>query len=802
MEPTASELETRAASRAGLRAKASLAAACAGLGVALLVASLGFNPLSPALRLGVALCVVVFAWLSWELSPPGERTGLGGLGWALVAAATTYLIACLTAVNVGAAVREAALWAAYVPGFWLARHLGRDRGWRAVLLHAVLCVEAGVAMAGILATVGLVRFAGAIEAGRLASTMLYPNALGVYLLIGLLVGCGLWADAVVARGLVRGSPYAAACSVIAAALMMTFSRGTILAALVGTAALAVLLPRGRRLAGVVFLTVVSAPAAASGLSIAAAGAGDWTAATVALGAGGLLAACALGVGAGVLLRPARGRGSARLRVAAVSGGLLVVLVAIAAVYCWPQFHGPLILAGGAAGRLRLSEWLGYGLLSRLAWMRDGARIAINHILTGAGGGGWGSQLGQYQTYAYYSSDAHCRPVQVWIEAGTPGLLAYLAAWAAFLAQLWRGVRRGVAGAPAGIAAGALALFVHSAYDASVSFPALAVLLVTGWGLGSAAAPQFASPTPPVSRRRAADSARIAPFCVRAGAGLLVCFLATGTAAGVFAAAARTCARRGAGDEAMAGWRLAAALDPLCAEYHAELAHRAQALGARDEIRHDELAAYALAEIQRAAALDRYSAQIRSLLGQIQLRNGKVQDALLSLDKAITLQPYWSIHYDNLASACMALAEKLCLAGRPDQALKLTGHVITLEGELAARARQTPPWLTPAVMTPETTPEMSFEGGRAYLLQGRVEDAVGRLETAARLLEAEAGQEGQSRLGRVLGWLSYGYELLGELNKAEAALARAPDARPGAGEALAVAREVGEAAGLTEGAGRR
>jgi tetratricopeptide (TPR) repeat protein len=151
---------------------------------------------------------------------------------------------------------------------------------------------------------------------------------------------------------------------------------------------------------------------------------------------------------------------------------------------------------------------------------------------------------------------------------------------------------------------------------------------------------------------------------------------------------------------------------------------------------------------------------------------------------------------------MALAEKLCLAGRPDQALKLAGRVATLEEELAARARQTPPWLTPAVRTPETTPELAFAVGRAYLLQGRVEDAVGRLEAAARLLEAEAGEEGRSRLGRALGWLSYGYELLGELNKAEAALARAPDGRPGAGEGLAAAREVGEAAGLTGPAGRR
>ena len=897
----------------------SILAACSGLGAAFFFASLGLDPLSPATRIGTALVMTVFAWLSWELAAGVGRTALDGVGWALVGLTAAYMLGCLAAAYRGAALCEAALTAAFIPGFWLALHAGRSHKAPAILLDVILGTQTIVAAVGILAALGLISLAGAFEHGRLASTMVYPNALGIYLLWGLLIGCCRWAGVVARRAPVSGLPHAAACTVIAIALVMTFSRGTILAGLVGAALLLVLMPRGQRLASALFLLALSLPAAAVGLDIANAGGKGWTITAAAVAVGGVGVALGFATAAGMLLRPAPGGRPSGRRVVVACAVILVTVIAVGAVYSWLQLHGALVVSGGGpgvrgeiygnrvklaagryqlsgkvtapstassgewnvtvreaggayrvlasakgeptlageglalefevppgekgvevrvfgagegrvaalseltitprdgppgpssaavrvrflwsrllagsvAGRLSPSSWLGYSSLSRLTWMREGAHIALDHALLGAGGGGWAALLGQYQSYPYYSSDAHCHPVQVWVEAGTLGLLLYLLVWGGFAVQLVRAARSGAAAPLAGVAGGAGALFVQSAYDASFAFPAVTALLVIAWGLTSAAASR-SSRRLPSPARWATLSPRLMAGVVRAGACLLVCALAAGTVAGICSASARASSRRGDIEASLAAWRRAAALSPLDADYHTGAARTARVLAERYESEHDRYSALALAEIQRAAALNPYSAQIRSLCGLIQLHSGQLQGGLQSLDRAIALQPYWSVHYDNLATAGMVLAEELCLIGRPDQAQKLTGRVVALEAELADRARGMPSWVTATVRTPNTTPALSFEVGRALLLRGQAADAVARLETAVRLFSAGKDEE-RHKLGHALAWLSYGYEMVGEREKASRAMVQALEADPEAQEVLAKARRAGKGVGLS------
>lgn len=930
MEPAASDRHRLEVKSAGLRAaSASTLVACAGLGIALLVASLGLDPLSPLMSMATGLIMTLFAWVSWELAADAERTPLGALGWALVALAAAYLLGCAAAVNRGAALHEAIVYAAYVPGFWLARHAGRSEAARHLLLDIVVGAGTAVAAVGILAALGVLPFAGAVLSGRLASTMLYPNALAIYLLWGLLVGCCRWAQVASLRAPAWGLPYVASCTVMAVGLVMTFSRGTLVAGVAGMTLLLVMMPRGRRLPLAMFLLAVGLPAAAAGLSIANAVEKGWTVPTAALTVGGVVAALGVGMAAGMLLRVKPGARRGGPRAVVVCAAVLAAVVAVGAAYCWHQLHGPLVvrgagpgvasevyieqielaagqyrlsgtvraaeqpagmppgewnvavreaggdyhtlasakgeptvagegfalefevppgargvevrvsgagegevaafsemavaargaspgppadafrvrflwsrlLAGRVAGRLSPSLWIGYSLLSRLTWMREGARIALDRAVFGAGGGGWGALIGQYQSYPYYSSEVHCHPIQVWVEAGTGGLLLYLLAWSAFGLQLLRAARAGAAASLAGMAAGAAALFVQSAFDASISFPAVGALLVIAWGLcGAAAVRPSRAFWPALSRlvavRWVAARPRLVAMTLRTGAALLVCALALGTIAGISAASARTQARHQDAEAALAAWRRAAMLVPLSADYHMKAARTARTLAERSESEHDRYADLALTEIKRAAELDPYNAQVISLCGLIQLHSGELQAGLQSLDRALALQPYWSIHYDNLATMAMGIAEKLCLINRPDEAQKLTGRIVTLESELAGRARRMPSWVMSTLRTPGTTPVVSFEVGRALLLRGQAADALQRLETAAQLYSGAIDDQDRGKLGQALAWLAYGYEVAGDAEKASTMLARALEADPEAEQVLATARRAGKAAGLT------
>jgi O-antigen ligase len=63
---------------------------------------------------------------------------------------------------------------------------------------------------------------------------------------------------------------------------------------------------------------------------------------------------------------------------------------------------------------------------RTDFYRDGLRVLKDTWLLGAGGGAWNTLYRAYQSYDYGSSEAHNLLLQVWIETGLIGLLAYIA----------------------------------------------------------------------------------------------------------------------------------------------------------------------------------------------------------------------------------------------------------------------------------------------------------------------------------------------------------------------------------------
>ena len=66
--------------------------------------------------------------------------------------------------------------------------------------------------------------------------------------------------------------------------------------------------------------------------------------------------------------------------------------------------------------------------ARIEMYRDAICIIKDYPLLGTGGGGWAALYQGYQNRVYYSTEVHNHFLQVWIEAGIFGFLAFIGIW--------------------------------------------------------------------------------------------------------------------------------------------------------------------------------------------------------------------------------------------------------------------------------------------------------------------------------------------------------------------------------------
>ena len=168
----------------------------------------------------------------------------------------------------------------------------------------------------------------------------------------------------------------------------------------------------------------------------------------------------------------RGRTSAWFWLADIA----VVLVFLGAIV----FYAAIILSPELDGRLGISAQ-GGSALSRMALWRDSLPLIQDYYFTGSG---LAATAMTYATYAYllhvpYLFHAHNLYLQVALEQGVPGLIAFVGIFAAavlYSANAWqRADRTGRALLAAGSAATA-ALLVHGLFDAELYFSLLAPIV--------------------------------------------------------------------------------------------------------------------------------------------------------------------------------------------------------------------------------------------------------------------------------------------------------------------------------------
>lgn len=63
--------------------------------------------------------------------------------------------------------------------------------------------------------------------------------------------------------------------------------------------------------------------------------------------------------------------------------------------------------------------------ARLAFYNDSMNVIKDYLLLGSGGGGWNTLYKIYQSYDYYTTQAHNYYLQMWIEVGLVGLVLFI-----------------------------------------------------------------------------------------------------------------------------------------------------------------------------------------------------------------------------------------------------------------------------------------------------------------------------------------------------------------------------------------
>lgn len=662
------------------------------------------------------------AYAFWLLGR-GERPQFGHpLTYALWGLTLVYALALAVAADRRLALQEALKMFGLAVAYGLVQDAARSM--RAVrgLAYAVAWAGMYVAVLGVAAVAGQFKYPDAIVGDRIASVFQYPNTLAAYLGACVVLALSLWQGATTRAGRWLAAAPAYLCLFV---LVFTYSRGGWLVFALVAAIVPLVQPAGLRLSAFLRLSLLLAVLAPAALLFARAG-GDPTRTWAAFLAGVplVLAADELVL---LLLRLPR---ALRVAVAAVPPGLVVTT--LAALLLRPQLLPAALVTRVEA--IRLDE---YSAWSRIQWSRDALRMIADRPVLGAGGGAWQALYQGYQSWSYYSTQAHNHFFQLWLETGTVGFLIWLGLWAAFLATCIRVHRQ--TGAPGeralvgGVALAAITIGLHSLIDFNLAMLSVSLTLWTLFGMARAMERVQVGDFTPASqpRRRRRESPALVPRIAVLAVGLLVAAgigsLWLGYWYGQKGARAMNEGRR---EEAARHFEQALRFDPFTASFYFDRATLLQRLQPGDPAAMERAGRL----MERGLRLSPYDANLHAMYGGFLLQRGEFEHGMAEIERAAELHPFAAARWENVAVGHTLVGRVLLSQGQREAARLHLQRAVAAADRLAAIAARVPPQVPDFQRTPAATPLLDLAVGQAQAMLGDLEPAGVRLTRAAQAPE--------------------------------------------------------------------
>lgn len=621
-----------------------------------------------------AAVLFFFTWL-WKESRREVSFLTKPVDWLALGLALLYWLAIFWAANQRLAVDGAIKASIYFLVFWLVYQLAKDTRRIDVLINVLYISGVGVALAGLLTAVGLIHIEDGFVGSRIFSTMQYPNTLAIYVGAVSILGFYLWVKAAGPWSFA----YAAGNYLLLLVFLATGSRGGYLVYPVAAGLFFLVTPRQYwfRLAACIVIAAVAA-LAGNYRMLPSIMEGNILHAWLWVGLGAAVAWAGNGVLFLARIMAERLRLSKKALAGLVVAGLLVT--GSFAAFAWQD--GKLverILPTQILARIMDIDLEARSSIERIYWTREALEKLRESPVIGFGGGAWEATYRSHQGYFYNTTQVHNDWAQLWLEVGTIGFLLFVGVWLLMFYTGWQNYRRGSPEerlCQAAVLAAAAGIGAHSLIDFNFALASVPILVWALFGI-TRAQQEIYSPSEKVLPAK--NFAGLRPVFLSAAAGLAIFLIIMAGALLIgnsYAKKAVAELNRQNQNNAVAMFEKASAYDRFNAGYLADLGQLYARQGNMEK---------ALKTLERAVNKDPYNWRIMVMKAETLFNHQESQRAVNYMEKARDLAPWISSVWENLAWTYALAGINALSAGDLNTARDFMEKAIAVPGEMDNRA---------------------------------------------------------------------------------------------------------------------
>lgn len=344
---------------------------------------------------------------------------------------------------------------------------------------------------------------------------------------------------------------------------------------------------------------------------------------------------------------------------------------------------------------------------RLVFYKDAISVFKGSPILGYGGGGWAGVYQKFQTYAYQSREVHNNYLQVLIETGIIGFLAYVSLWVSFLWMIIKNQKSN----PAGykdvnwlVFSVAIAIGLTSMVDFNMTFGAIAILLWSMFGIARGIANTYGERAGQETFNITTDGS----VCRIISLGLSAVILVFSFSLFIGALQGEDGLYYYNNDKYdMAEEKLSSAVtfDPLNVSYTMALAEvwgekglaERNNKGKEAEKQINESTKTAIQYAERAVQLEPNNPETHINKGNAHLKGEQVPEAVAEYEKAISLVPTNQKYYNRLADVCLRAGKYYAYIGQGEKAREYLRKALDVPKLIEAKAKEIPfsekmPWI--------------------------------------------------------------------------------------------------------------
>ncbi|NPV27276.1 MAG: tetratricopeptide repeat protein [Firmicutes bacterium] len=687
-----------------------------------------------------------------------------------------YLLSLIDAVNMNAAVSEVLKILNYLLLYWVVANVVRHHQDMRLILKTLFFSSVGVAVVSLGAATGHIPFPGAFTGREIMGTFQYKNALAAYLVVNQVLALALSAAE---ASVPWRAAYSAGSFLLWLTVIGTLSRGGWLLVPVVLGLFLAGLPSTYRWRTGFHLAL--------SLGVALATSRWFLPAVFGANPGRALQVLIIGFIVtllGHLFYEALDAGWGRLALTPrarryIGIGLMAYFILVASVYMiyaaldLPASAG-ILVPNRISDRLESIQRYDPSVSARFDFDLWALNIVKDYPLNGTGGGGWNALYHRYQPYLYWTTEVHNHFFQVWVEAGTLGLLAFLAIW--ILAG--RAVYRYWRASPAeedwlpvwGAAVAAAGLGLHSFIDFDLSLPAVGMVLWTLLALIRTGT--IAAADRPRRARSLSNVPGLPRYLALALGGLTVaaclfvpswCFFQAGQ---LGAQAAQAMVKNDLAT-AQTLYRQAHRLNPFNASYAGDLAQVCTVRGLQETNARWLVDAQEYA--RQAVSMEPYNLQLRLALLNVYILQGQIEQSVAQAEAALDINPLDVNSYVLVGRAYVSAARHYLADGQPAKAAAYIDQGRQLRSRLEKQGQGAPSTrLQHRLVKPPAPPALALVEGQLAYLAGNFTEAEGKLKQVAGHKDLQV----EARL-----WLAATMRKLGRISEAEQIVRKLSDQNP-------------------------